>query len=545
MGSWRRWAVPALGGLLGGVFFIWIAGWRVINPSEIAWTMQMDWRIHFLGWHFFRSEPWHWPPGVVTGYYHAPGGTAIGFTDSIPLAAFLLKSFSSVLPMPFQYLGGWLLVCFALQGVFGVLLTRIWTSRPSLQIAGAALFVLMPTLLIRVGHPSLCSHWLLLWALWLHLKNQPAERASIGSQGALGLCAGLVHPYLAVMVLGILAARAWAERRIYGIAASAVTVVLGWWMSGLFTVKGTENLVSEGLGNYSMNLLSVITPSGWSTTLPAVPIAAYGQTFEGFHYLGVGVLALMVMALSLVLRQVRSLPWRLLTPLLVICTWYAIYALSPRITFAGSVLLDARNPWLERWAVFRASGRFFWPMGYLMLVSAIAITVTRLRPRSAALVLITVVALQFVDFRTAHAERRATSRGEAFHAWQNPLGSAAWHQALPHYDHMVLVPPRQCGSAPVGFEGPAFLAGLHGLTIDSAEVARFDDVRRQHYCSELSAALNAGHLDERTIYLTDATIASYLKRVAREPIVCGPIDVVQVCVTARSYQAWRTAADLR
>ena len=37
----------------------------------------------------------------------------------------------------------------------GVLIARIWTSRPVLQLLSAAMFVLMPTLLIRVGHPSL------------------------------------------------------------------------------------------------------------------------------------------------------------------------------------------------------------------------------------------------------------------------------------------------------------------------------------------------------------------------------------------------------
>ena len=96
------------GACLGGLFFFWIAGLRVLTPTEFGWVMQGDWRIHFLGWQFFRNEPWHWPPGRIEGYLHAPAGTAIGFTDSIPLVAFAPKPFSGLLPVTFQYLGIWL-----------------------------------------------------------------------------------------------------------------------------------------------------------------------------------------------------------------------------------------------------------------------------------------------------------------------------------------------------------------------------------------------------------------------------------------------------
>ena len=80
----------AAGALIGAMFFVWIADTRALDPTEIGWLMRYDWPIHFFGWHFFRHEPWHWPPGLITSYY-APLGTSIGFTDSIPLAAFALK----------------------------------------------------------------------------------------------------------------------------------------------------------------------------------------------------------------------------------------------------------------------------------------------------------------------------------------------------------------------------------------------------------------------------------------------------------------------
>ncbi|MCC6987708.1 MAG: hypothetical protein IT181_01835, partial [Acidobacteria bacterium] len=150
------------GALIGAAFFAWVAGSRVLDPTEIDWLMKGDWVPHYFGWHYFRVEPWHWPPGAVHGYY-APLGTSIGLTDSIPLIGYLLKPLSGWLPTPFQYLGPFLLASFALQGALGARLIGRRVESVSAQALGAALFVLLPTLLIRVGHAALCAHWLILW----------------------------------------------------------------------------------------------------------------------------------------------------------------------------------------------------------------------------------------------------------------------------------------------------------------------------------------------------------------------------------------------
>lgn len=96
-------------------------------------------------------------PSRVT--LHAPSGTSIGYTDSIPLVAIPLKIVAGWLPLPMQYLGAWLVACFALQGLFGVFLAQLWTRSAMATLGAASLFVLMPTLLNRAPHPSLCAHW--------------------------------------------------------------------------------------------------------------------------------------------------------------------------------------------------------------------------------------------------------------------------------------------------------------------------------------------------------------------------------------------------
>jgi hypothetical protein len=154
------------------------------------------------------------------------------------------------------------------------------------------------------------------------------------------------------------------------------------------------------------------------------------------------------------------------------------------------------------------------------------------------------IVLQIADLHRAYQHQRAMYRSAEFHAWANPLPSPAWHQLLPHYDHVVLVPSQQCASTPIGFEAPAFLAGLHDLTINSAGVARLDQAKRERYCERLESEIANGVLDDRSLYSIDAAHEVVLSDVARDGVVCGSLDAVRVCVTATSYERWRSLVRL-
>jgi hypothetical protein len=536
-----------MGALLGAAFFVWVAGFRIISPVDYEWAMKYDWRIHFLGWQMFRSEPWGWPPGLVSGYYHAPSGTSIGYTDSLPIVAFVLKPFSALLPQPFQYLGLWLTMCFAAQGWWGARLAGFWTRNSVAQLCAAALLVLTPTLLNRAAHPALCAQWLLLWATGIYLRWRPGDRVPLLPVAALGLIAGLVHPYLAVMILAVLSAlavRTWIQARdaagIGAFAAATILVVAGWWASGLFIVPGGA-MVRPGLGLFSMNLLSVITPAGWSAFLPQIPTGADGQAFEGFQYLGLGLLFLLAAALAASRRVITARRAIALAPLLVLCVLCAGFALSPRITLADTVVADFSHPLLDRLAVFGVTGRFFWPAAYTLIVLAVATVTSGFSARTAAGVLIAAVLLQVADLRPAFSERRALTRTTEFHTWPGAPRSPVWSAALPHYDHLVLVPPLQCGPAPVTFELPAFLGGLYGLTVNVGEVARASEPDRARYCVELERTVAMGTVEDRSVYLVYPANEARMR--AKAPSLrCGTVEGLRVCVTARSYEAWRNAA---
>ena len=546
------WGVVA-GALIGAGFLVWLTGTRPLAPTEIEWVMKGDWVPHYFGWHFFRTEPWHWPPGSIHGYY-APLGTSVGLTDSIPLAAYLLKPVEPWLPAAFQYLGLWLLLCYALQGALAARLVSRWSPSPIVQALGAALFVLVPTLLARVGHAALCAHWLILWALLL-ASRPPARRFPAAHWALLGLVAGMTQPYLAAMVLPILAVAALTGSPVpigprgAAMAAAVGATVTGWWLSGLFVLQGEGSLASGGLGYYSMNLLGPVSPLGWSRVLPDLPIAGEGQAYEGFQYLGLGNLLLIAAAAWLAWTRRRvaasggasaTVAW---TPAMVgICLLMTAFAVSPRITFGSDVLVDLSGSWSAPLAAFRSSGRFFWPLAYLALTWAVATVATRL-PRTIAIgAMSAAVLIQAVDLHAIHEDRRRTARDPAFYAWANPFSSVRWSAIVPHYAHLALVPPPQCGASPLPYEPAVRLASIHGLTINAGVIARGDEGARRRYCAELEAEVDAAALRTNTLYLLSPAAAATLGRAGGERIVCGAVDAVWICTARARYRRWEKRA---
>jgi hypothetical protein len=533
----RPWLGVAGGALTGAAFLAWMAG-ALLDPTGIEWLMKLDWVPHYFGWSYFRNEPWQWPPGTIRGYY-APLGSSIGLTDAIPLAAYLFKPFAAWLPQPFQYIGLWWLLCFTLQGAFGARLTARATPRPVLQVLGAVLFILIPTLLTRVGHAALCSHWLVLWALVIATRPAPSRIRAV-EWAALGLCAGLIQPYLAAMALPLLLATAIdsadvpAMPRLRALAAAVAATLTGWWLSGLFVLSGEGSLAAGGLGYYSMNLLSPITPGGWSRVLPELPVAGDGQRYEGFQYLGLGVLALLIVAAGLAaaarLGRIPR-PGGVGRAVRVVVTLMALFAVSPTVTLGRATLIDLNGPIFAPLATFRSSGRFFWPLTYVLLGWALATVIRHLPPRAALAVVAAAVGLQVFDLQDAYATRRQTARDPSFQQWPQPFVSREW-TAVGAYRHLVLLPPPQCGVSPVPYEAAVRLAADHGLTVNAGVIARGDDGARRRYCQELDLQLKQGRLDTGTIYVAGDARREALGRASRGHATCRLIDGLTVCTTA-------------
>ena len=119
---------PVLAGFLfilsGIIVFLCIYGFKPLIVNYTGWIMgRGDLTQHYLGWCFFRSDPWTLPLGYTRSFGY-PIGINITFTDSIPLFALFFKLLNPILPAEFQYFGMWELLCFILQALIGGFLLR-------------------------------------------------------------------------------------------------------------------------------------------------------------------------------------------------------------------------------------------------------------------------------------------------------------------------------------------------------------------------------------------------------------------------------------
>lgn len=406
----RRAAFPlslvALGCL---VFLAWMHP-AVLLPTNVGWLLAGDDRGQSaLGLYAWARAG----TGLYQPLLDAPEGMALLFTDSIPL----LAPIAAILPAGVQLIGAWYLLCLIGQALFAGLLLRRWTSEPFAVWAGAALLTAFPALLNRYGHGSLCAQWLLLWALWIYVEPRRAARPWWWA-AVLGVAA-LVHSYLLLMVAAFwgsaLLARLWqgpGRGRALGEGLVALVPALAaLWLHGVFEgpfrSTGSYGRFPAALDAWWNPANPAYTALPWSS-----PEGPNGQGFEGFNYLGAGLLALVLLAVVRMMTGrldpdrralLRRLAW--LLPAFAVLT---LMAIGPAPEWRGHTLfalalprevVDALDP-------VRAAGRLLWPASYTLAFAAI---VCASGGKRAMLVLGAALAVQVVDLAPILAAIHTTS----------------------------------------------------------------------------------------------------------------------------------------
>lgn len=433
---------------MGALFVALLFPGRMLLPPDYPGVAQFGDRAQaIIGQRYFLAAPWGWPP------LEAPvlDTVNVALTDSIPLALLLLKPWRAWLPPGFFLQEGWIALCWALQPAAAVYALRGAgvTTWPGTLAVGA--LSLLPTLLARFGHASLCAHALILVAIGFYLRQvQPRQiRADAGQSGWAGwpavpllLIGLLVHPYLMVMTAAVLAAGPLslllAGRR-WGPAASWLAAGLA-CTGGVATVLGLGGLnVAAGYGVFSMNLLAPLLPSR-STLFPELAFdATGGQIGEGYQYLGAGVLGLLAVAGALVAAGRAKVGWRRHRGMALVMAGLALFAAS------GDGYVGPHRLWHVEWVPeivqqFRVTGRFFWPVGYALLVAAVAIVARGLPSRWATLVLLGAVGLQAADMPKHWSNVRV---------WLDPqswvIDAAGLAPVIARHDRLTLWPTFACG----------------------------------------------------------------------------------------------------
>jgi hypothetical protein len=551
----RRWIVPGLAGVIGAAIMTATLGLALVDPTNIEWLMHHDYRLHHLGWHLYRYGPWTFPLGA-SPLLIWPIGSSIGLTDSMPIVAIWLKALSPLLPTDFQFIGLWLVLSFALQGVFGALLMRLATLRPELQLLGATLLILSPPLIFRILHAALTAHWLILAALWLSLKEdaaQPTTRNCVAWALLLAASAA-TQPYIMFMIAVLFAAALLrqliaAPRRVLRVAMNGAIALgaatLSLWQSGSLMVRSDEGLEVGGFGSWSTNLLAFIMPTEGRSFFWRGPIFyAHPGQYEGYAYLGAGLLLLAVVAIVARPFARRPVAWarlRQYIPLMLALVFLEVMALGQNVSWGSQTIFRYDVDWWGPLIIFRTHGRMVWPLYYATAI-AILFAISRMRYRAALALCALGVIVQTVDVAGMTRYVRDT------HAWgfRNPLQSGFWSQVPQHYKQLVLVPSNLCvGGGYIDDAAFALLAGRYGLGINSGMTARYDVQKARAYCHQLDLEIGSGRPQPGSLYIVRADrLAGVRPPQTGDDARCTMIDGFGVCFTANSYSEWKDDFDV-
>jgi hypothetical protein len=446
-----------------GLYVLTFFSLGFIAGTSEYWTEPFGDRItNLVGALYYVRDSWRFPLFHVPrlGF---PEGTNIVFTDSLPLLALALKLFHKATGVWSNYFGYWLFACFLLLAAFTVLMLRsAKVLDPVAILAGVLLAISFPALLARFGHASLMAHFLIAWALYLYLELRAAPRrvSTIGQFCALAAACALLQAYFVLMVLPFFVAalsHAAIERRCTVrhtlVSATAVAGTLGIvaWVAGIVGPAGASP-PAWGFGHYSMNLLSPFLPP--REHLPAFMAGlvrwdgsgytwdATGGQYEGYNYLGGGILLLLALAIGLAPR----LAWQQLIRhwVLAICmTILVVLALSNRMFLGDRLVFEAEVPRVLTALTrhFRTGGRLFWPVYYVLLVGLIVLVIARFGTINARPLLVLAAVLQAADTHLL----RSNVAVHAASGYPQQLNKIAWTRLLEAHEFVEQYPSFQCG----------------------------------------------------------------------------------------------------
>ncbi|MDR3538333.1 MAG: DUF6311 domain-containing protein [Acetobacteraceae bacterium] len=389
--------------LLGVCLALYIFPIHFLFPRGTDGPFATDFAQHVIGQRYFIADAWRWPLLDIP-ILNRPDGANVGFTDSIPLLALVLKLLAPLLPAGFQGIGLWYGICWIAQPIAAVWCVRAsGETRVVPALCMAVVAVSIPAWLNRFVHVALSSHFLLLFGLGTYFILVRRGGALRWAAAAGLLCITLlVHPYLFVMNAAIVFAapltllvrndKAWHAS--LGYAAGTLLVM----MVVLRTLGYLDVTGEGGYGAYAMNLLSPVWPAGswWlAAMLKPIPMPSAGTWgWEGYNYLGLGIIVGL-----LVILMIPRAAWAIVSShsgIVIVLFGLTMLALSNQIAI-GHLHFENVYPAPATLEQFRSSGRFFWPVTYALALYVV-LTIGRLRSQRSSLLLLTLVGgLQFTD----------------------------------------------------------------------------------------------------------------------------------------------------
>lgn len=493
-------------------------GIGALFPTNINWLMTVhhDWGTHYLGWAFYRNDPWMFPLGATKSYDY-PVGANVGLTDSIPLLALTFKLLNPILTETFQYFGFWIFSCVFLNGYYGFKILNLFSKNLVINLLLSVFFIICPLLLYRYMHPALCAQWLLLASFYNYFlveKGVDKKRVFVKQLIIVALSAA-IHPYLTAMVFSlflVIIFRMVLLKKVPFIQFVSFVMVTSLVTFAIWFLIGIVDLSSDSYGSSgdytltSMNLNSPFNGNGYAKFFGELKMQNPMQ-YDGFAYLGCGFLALIVFSLFYFLRN-YSQTARLIKRhyfLLIFLVGFVVFAITKNVTLGESIVLSYPTPNFVDvlGGFFRAPARFLWPTYYFILITTcVVVSKLKLKWQVVSLMSLLLLTLQIYDIQNLFNSKNLTHE-----KWDytTPLQDKKWRAVFKHFDAVLVYPLYSFNYSMTyqnDYQDLSFLALKEGKPISNAYLARVKMAPRAAAVSELKFNLKKGKLDSKILFVT-------------------------------------------
>ncbi len=361
-------------------FCFYLLGYDNFNFSNQSWLINGDLAQYQLGWKFYREDIWRFPLGLNPNYGITDSSSII-YSDSIPLLAIFFKIFRSFLFEDFQYFSFWIFICIYFQALFSFKIIYYFTKNISYSLVSSLFFIFSTILINRSGiHLSLTAHWLILGYFYVQISTTYNKDVKKHLIIYLSL---LIHFYFSLILIGIFVLEKIIKFKnlsikdlgsLFALALFSLTLM---YVVGYFTI-GIDDGLGFGYGIYNYNLNSFLNPSGenhidkfnWSLFLPTLNFQ--NKEMEGFSYLGISGILFLILYLKYLFNGKSIIVFSKGANILIFI-FFLVIATSNNVNIGNHDLftLELNKYIYGVFSSIRASGRFIWPIYYLIFIIGI------------------------------------------------------------------------------------------------------------------------------------------------------------------------------
>lgn len=274
----------------------------------------------------------------------------------------------------------------------------------------------------------------------------------------------------------------------------AATLINMWLVEGVF--YGEINYGEGGLGDSSANLNFLVNSMGTSRWLARLPVSEVIQyEMAGYGYLGLGGILLLLFAFIVFLTKIEKIkPYKIeIAFLILLMVSFGLLATFPDIVFNQTVLWSWKMPKIILYilGMFRALGRFVWPIWYLILYISLVLVIKNYRRFAIALIVIFYM-IQMADLKDFFIARE--KEVNSVNAYDECFNSELWSTFLDGYDHLYIFDYGRWAEL-------GEIAARNHLTLSHTYIARLDPNRLQESNREVLSNISRGKADDNTLYI--------------------------------------------